>query len=259
MVFSHHDGTKLWFDADVSVKIQEQLGADLIVAFDDHESPFWDHDMTKISLERTSRWGVASLKAQTRKDQLMYGVVHGGHYEDLRKFSAGFTDKYFPAIAIGGSYTSKDVLYRTLDWCVPSFQEDKPRHLLGIGEVQDLFEGVSRGMDFFDCVAPTRRGRHGTFYISPENGGRKENNFTLSIYNHKFRLDPLPIDPNCVCYTCIHFTRAYIRHLFMANELLAQRLGSYHNVYFIVNLMKRIREAILDGRFNLIKSEWLDK
>jgi queuine tRNA-ribosyltransferase/7-cyano-7-deazaguanine tRNA-ribosyltransferase len=255
--YSHIDGSKHWFDADVSIAAQEKLGADLIVAFDDHESPLWDHETTAVSVERTNRWGLASLAAQKRDDQLMYGVVHGGWYEDLRKASAAFTDKYFPAVAIGGSYTSKDVLYAVLDWTVPFFQEDKPRHLLGIGEVQDLFEGVARGMDFFDCVAPTRRGRHGNLYISPKNGGRKENNFTMQITNEQYKLDSKPLDPGCECLTCQNYTRAYLRHLFVADEILAQRLGSYHNVYFIVNLMKQIRESILEGSFEQLRSEWI--
>jgi len=129
--------------------------------------------------------------------------------------------------------------------------------LLGIGEVEDLFEGVARGIDFFDCVAPTRRGRHGNLYISPKNGGRKENNFTMQITNAKFTLDTDPIDLECECHTCQNYTRAYLRHLFKADELLAQRLGSIHNVYFIVNLVKRIRESILDRSFDLFKNEWL--
>lgn len=255
--YSHIDGSRRWFDAAVSIEMQEKMGADLIVAFDDHESPLWNYEMTKVSLDRTHRWGLASLQAHTRKDQLMYGIVHGGAFEQLRKESAEFVNKHFEAISIGGSYTSKDVLYTTLDWCVPYFDEGKPRHLLGIGEVQDLFEGISRGMDLFDCVAPTRRGRHGTFYVSPQNGGKKENNFVMQITNAKFTLDTDPIDPGCHCYTCQHFTRSYIRHLFMADELLAQRLGSYHNVYFIVNLVKRIREAIKEGSFAHLKQEWL--
>ncbi|MEK7604969.1 MAG: tRNA guanosine(34) transglycosylase Tgt [Patescibacteria group bacterium] len=257
--YSHIDGSKHWFDADVSIQAQEKLGADLIVAFDDHESPLWDYQTTRVSLERTNRWALASLAAQKRQDQLMYGVVHGGYYEDLRHESAKFTDKYFPAVSIGGSYTSKQVLRNVLDWCVPYFQDDKPRHLLGIGEVEDLFEGVARGIDFFDCVAPTRRGRHGNLYISPGNGGRKENNFTIQITNAKYALDQDPIDPGCECLTCQHYTRAYLRHLFVADELLAQRLGSYHNVYFIVNLVKRIRESILQESFQQLKAEWLGR
>lgn len=123
--------------------------------------------------------------------------------------------------------------------------------------MEDLFEGVARGIDFFDCVAPTRRGRHGNLYISPKNGGRKENNFTMQITNAKFTLDTDPIDLECECHTCQNYTRAYLRHLFKADELLAQRLGSIHNVYFIVNLVKRIRESILDRSFDLFKNEWL--
>lgn len=255
--YSHIDGSKHWFDADVSIKAQEDLGADLIVAFDDHESPLWDYQTTLVSLERTNRWGLASLAAQKRQDQLMYGVIHGGHFEDLRVASAKFTDKYFPAISIGGSYTSKNVLYQTLGWVMPHVQDDKPRHLLGIGEVQDLFEGVAAGVDFFDCVAPTRRGRHGNLYISPGAGGRKENNFTMQITNERFTLDAGPIDKDCQCMTCLTYTRAYLRHLFKADEILAQRLGSYHNVYFIVNLMKKIRESILEESFQELKSSWL--
>ncbi|GIW57704.1 MAG: tRNA-guanine(34) transglycosylase [Candidatus Dojkabacteria bacterium] len=255
--YSHIDGSKKRLDPEISVRLQEEIGADLIVAFDDHESPLWNYQDTKRSLERTNRWGILSLQSQKRKDQLMYGVVHGGIYEDLRIASAKFTDKYFGALAIGGSYTSKEVLYTVIDWCVPYFSEDKPRHLLGIGEVQDLFESIARGIDFFDCVAPTRRGRHGNLYISPENGGSRENNFTLQITNAQYTFDKNPIDPGCWCYTCRNYSRAYLRHLFVADELLAQRLGSYHNVYFIVNLVKRIREAILNGCFLSLKSQWL--
>jgi len=255
--YSHIDGSKRWFDAEVSIKLQEQLGADLIVAFDDHESPLWDYETTQVSLERTNRWALQSLAAQKRKDQLMYGVVHGGMYQDLREASAKFTEKYFEAVAIGGSYTSKDILYKVMEWSLKHFSEEKPRHMLGIGEVQDLFEGIARGIDFFDCVAPTRRGRHGNLYISPQNGGRKENNFTLQITNAQFALDENPLDPGCECFTCQHYTRAYLRHLFMADEILGQRLASIHNVYFIVNLVKRIRESILEERFIELKKEWL--
>jgi queuine tRNA-ribosyltransferase/7-cyano-7-deazaguanine tRNA-ribosyltransferase len=255
--YSHIDGSKRWFDAEVSITLQEQLGADLIVAFDDHESPLWDYETTQVSLERTNRWALQSLASQKRKDQLMYGVVHGGMYQDLREASAKFTEKYFEAVAIGGSYTSKEVLYKVMEWSLPHFSPEKPRHMLGIGEVQDIFEGIARGIDFFDCVAPTRRGRHGNLYISPENGGRKENTFTLQITNAQFVLDKDPIDPGCTCFTCQHYTRAYLRHLFMADELLGQRLASIHNVYFIVNLVKRIRESILDGSFTDLKTSWL--
>ena len=256
--FSHLNGNKEWFDAEKSIKIQEKLGADLIVAFDDHESPLWDYETTKLSLERTSRWAMRSLETHKRTDQLMYGIVHGGHYEELRKFSAQFTNKYFEAISIGGSYTSKAVLLQMIASCVPYFDEEKPRHLLGIGEIEDVFEAISLGMDFFDCVAPTRRARHGSLFIHPKNGGRKQNSFTLYITNRKFQTDPQPIDPDCPCYVCQNFTRAYLHHLFAANELLAFQLATYHNLFFITSLMSQIREAIGQGNFHLLKSEWLD-
>jgi queuine tRNA-ribosyltransferase len=256
--YSHINGDKKRLDPEISIRLQEEIGADLIVQFDDHESPLWNHEQTAQSLERSNRWGIESLKAQKRSDQLMYGVTHGGIFEDLRVASAKFTDTHFPAIAIGGAYTSKEILYKVIEWSVPHFSDDKPRHLLGIGEVQDIFEAVSLGLDFFDCVAPTRRGRHGNVYISPTNGGHPNNNFTLQMTNAKYTLDQNPIDPGCLCFTCQHFTRAYIRHLFTADELLAQRLGSIHNVYFIVTLTKQIRQAILDGRFHELKKTWLE-
>lgn len=255
--YSHIDGHMEWFDAEKSIAIQEKLGADLIVAFDDHESPLWDYETTKLSVERTNRWALASLSAQTRDDQLMYGVVHGGHFPDLRIESAKFTNKYFEALAIGGSYSSKEIMYSMIEACVVHFDREKPRHLLGIAEVQDLFEGVARGMDFFDCVAPTRRGRHGSLYISPTTGGTTKNNFIMPIKNAKYITDPSPIDPECTCYTCQHYTRAYLSHLFRADELLGQRLGALHNVHFIINLARQIRQAILEDRFSELKNEWL--
>lgn len=256
--YSHLNGNKEWFDAQKSIEIQEKLGADLIVAFDDHESPLWDYETTKLSLERTSRWAITSLKTLKRKDQLMYGVVHGGRFDELRKFSAEFTNKYFDAIAIGGSYTSKEIFLQMISSCVKYFDEEKPRHLLGIGEIEDVFESVSRGMDFFDCVAPTRKARHGSLFIHPKNGGRKQNSFTMHITNKKFQTDSDPIDPDCTCFVCQNFTRAYIHHLFSVNELLAYQLATNHNLFFITSLMSSIRDSIGEGSFHLLKSEWLD-
>lgn len=255
--YSYVDGHEEWFDSKKSIEIQEKLGADLIVAFDDHESPLWDYEMTKISLERSNRWGLESLKAQTRDDQLMYGVVHGGMFEDLRKSSAEFVNAHFQAVSIGGSYASKESLYKVIDWCVPFFDEEKPRHLLGIAEIGDLFEAVERGMDFFDCVAPTRRGRHGSLYVSPSAGGTVKNNFILPIKKSEHAVSSLPIDPSCSCYTCTHYTRSYVSHLFKADELLGQRLGALHNVHFVINLAKKIRKAILEDRFGELKEEWI--
>lgn len=254
--FSHIDGSKHRFNPKIAITMQEKIGADLIVAFDDHESPLWHYEETKRSLDRTNRWGLESLSAHTRKDQVMYGVVHGGMFEDLRKTSAQFTDKHFQAIAIGGSYSSKETLYRVVDWCVPYFAPEKPRHLLGIAEIPDLFEAIERGMDLFDCVAPTRRGRHGNMYISPESGGNKKNSFSTSITNAKYTYDPKPIDAWCRCYVCKNYTRSYISHLYRADEILGKRLGTYHNVAFIIQLVKEIRNAILEDQFSVMKEKW---
>lgn len=255
--YSHLDGSERFLSPELAIKMQEKIGADLIVEFDDHESPLWDFEQTKKSLERTNRWGLASLSAQTRSDQLMYGVIHGGVFKDLRTQSAQFTDKHFGAIAIGGSYTSKTVLYNVIDWTMPLVAADKPRHLLGIGEIQDVFEGVSRGIDLFDCVAPTRRARHGNIYVQPKNGGKKSNNFTVQITGSKYALDKKPLDPGCECYTCQNFTRAYVSHLIKAKELLGFRLASYHNVYFLTNVMSQICDAIKSGTFAKLKQAWL--
>ncbi len=197
--YSHLNGDEYRLTPESSIQIQEKLGADLIVAFDDHESPLWGHEETFESLERTNRWALRSLSAKKRDDQLMYGVVHGGMFRDLREESARFTDKHFEAIAIGGSYTSKQVLHDVIDWVMPLVDEAKPRHLLGIGEVADLFEGVSRGVDFFDCVAPTRRARHGNIYSSEKSSMGKH--FTIQITNSQYKADLSPLDPRCKCYT----------------------------------------------------------
>lgn len=257
--YSHLDGSKHRLDPKTSIEMQEKLGADLIVAFDDHESPLWDHAQTQFSLERSNRWGLESLKVHKRTDQLMYGVVHGGLFEDLRIESAQFTDKHFDAISIGGSYSTRERLYKVLEWTVPYFAENKPRHLLGIGEIVDMFEAVERGIDLFDCVAATRRARHGSVYISLKNGGSaKKNSFAMQLTNSAFTLDQNPIDPGCECYTCQHFTRSYLSHLFKADELLGHRLATYHNVYFLTHLMEQMRTAIGEGRFVELKKKWIE-
>jgi len=255
--YSHLDGSEHRLTPEISIRIQEKLGADLIVCFDDHESPLWNYEQTKQSMERSHRWSWESLKAHKRQDQLMYGVTHGGVYEDLRVESAKFIDKYFAAVAIGGAYTSKEILYKVIDWSVPHFAESKPRHLLGIAEIVDLFNGVERGMDLYDCVAATRRARHGSIYVSPANGGNAGNNFVFQITNEKYKLDSEPLDPGCECYACVNFSIAYVNHLFKANELLGMRLATYHNVYFVSSLMRQMREAIEGRRFEELKILWI--
>lgn len=253
---SHIDGSTQYLSPETSIAIQEKIGADLIVAFDDLESPNYDYKRTKESLEMTYRWELRSKKAHKRKDQLLYGVTHGGQFKDLRIESARFVDEHFDAIALGGAHLSKANLYDVIDWTTDIVSEQKPRHLLGIGEVDDLFEGIERGIDTFDCVIPTRIGRTGFFFISPPIGNMK-NRFRTDIDKPEYAKDQKPLDPNCNCYACQNFTRGYIHHLFRARELLSYNLLSLHNVHFLVNLTKQIRQSILDDKFQNLKKKWL--
>ena len=277
---SHIDGSRHKLTPESSIAIQEKLGADLIIAFDDLESPTYSYEQTKKSLDLTNRWELRSKKAQKRKDQLLYGVTHGGKFEELRRQSAQFVNKNFDAIALGGAHANKRNLYEVVEWTVDELDEDKPRHLLGIGEVDDIFEGVERGVDTFDCVIPTRLGRMGQVFVSPSGldlrfgeppgsekalAGRRppignvKNRFRYDITKSKFASDKKPIDPKCSCYVCKSFSRAYINHLFRSRELLAYTLATYHNVYFMVNLTNKIRGSILDKKFSTLKKAWLDR
>lgn len=260
---SHIDGSSHMLSPESSIAIQEKLGADLIVAFDDLESPTYSEAETLTSLELTEKWLLRSLKAQKRKDQLLYGVTHGGQFENLRKKSAEFVNSHFDAIALGGAHASKKNLYEVVEWTVseldedlPAGRQDKPRHLLGIGEVDDIFEAVERGIDTFDCVIQTRLGRMGHVFTSPKEGNVK-NRFRFDITKSKFATDLKPIDENCGCYVCKSYPRAYINHLFRSKELLAYTLASYHNVYFTVHLTDKIRESIIAGNFEKLKESWI--
>lgn len=269
---SHLDGSKHILTPENSIKIQYQLGADLMVVFDDHESARHSKAEMLRSVELTERWGLRSLAEYSKRvgvnlshlegehistPPLLYGVAHGGTHQDLRIKSAKFIDKYFDAIAIGGIYGDHKQLCQIIEWVTEEVSGDKPRHLLGIGEVEDLFNGIKGGMDFFDCVAPTRRARFGSLYISSTSEGKIQNSFTMSIRQSKFTSDKKPIDPSCKCYTCQNFSRGYLRHLYMSGEILYHNLATYHNVYFIINLVKQIREAIKEKRFNKLKLLWL--
>lgn len=264
---SHLDGSKHILTPEKSMQIQANLGADLVVAFDDHESSHFTYNELKKSLELTERWAIRSLEAyrkstsqvqRTRpaRSAFIFGVIHGGLNKDLRIKSAKFTDKHFPAIAIGGIYGKRVQLYQLVDWVTDTASPEKPKHLLGIGEIEDLFEAVERGIDLFDCVGPTRRARNGSIYISSPIGSPK-NNFTLSIVNSQFKSIPKPLDPKCRCYTCQNFSRAYLRHLFMAREILFHQLATYHNIYFITKLMEKIRKSIGNGQFQKLKDKWI--
>jgi len=239
---SHIDGSAQRFTPEKSIQIQENLGADIIMAFDECCDPN-DHAYSKIAMERTHRWAERCLRAKTHPDQALFGIIQGGVNPELRAESAQFIAGLpFPGIAIGGLSVgeSKEEMYSTLDLVTPLLPEDKPRYLMGVGTPEDLINGIARGVDIFDCVLPTRLARHNAAF-SPE--GR------LNLMNLAFGRDPRPIDETCQCYTCRTFTRAYLRHLIMAKELLAGTLLSIHNLHTLVQLVKEMRQMIVNGTF----------
>lgn len=238
---SHLDGSRHFFTPEKSIKIQEDLGADIIFAFDECTSPLANYDYTKKSLKRTHEWAIRCLKAKKRKDQALFGIVQGGEYKDLREESAGFISGLpFDGIGIGGSLgkTKKD-MFKILKWVYRFLPEEKPRHLLGIGKPEDFKNCVKLGVDLFDCVWPTRLARRGALLVKK---GK------INIENAKYVKDFSPIEKGCQCYTCLNFTRAYLSHLFRAKELLAYRLATIHNLHFTLNLVGKIREDILSGK-----------
>ncbi len=254
---SHLDGSPHLLTPEASIHIQTQLGADLIVAFDECTSPLDDYDYTKEAMERTHRWAARSLEAFARHGsdaQRLYGIVQGGAFRDLREASAAAISAMpFWGYCIGGSLgKSKADMYDILDWTLPLLPADRPRHLLGIGEVEDLFQGVARGIDTFDCIVPTRWARTGWLMLSPQ-ALREEHpkqplaRPRLNIFNALHTDSPAPIDPYCDCPTCQRYSRGYLRHLFKAKELLAYHLATVHNIAYYVRLMAQIRAAIVEG------------
>ena len=249
---SHIDGSTHYFTPERSIRIQESLGADIIMAFDECSDPN-DHEYSRVAMERTHYWAERCLKAKRRADQALFAIVQGGVSADLRAESAKFIASLgTPGIAIGGLSVgeTKDEMHAMLDVVTPLLPEDKPRYLMGVGTPEDLINGVARGIDIFDCVLPTRLARHHSAF-SPE--GR------LNLMNATFARDASPIDDTCDCYTCKTFTRAYIRHLIVAKELLAGTLLSIHNLRALIRLMESIRGYIADGTFESRVPELLEQ
>jgi queuine tRNA-ribosyltransferase len=249
---SHLNGDTHYITPEKSIEIQHNIGADIIFAFDECTSPIESYKYQQEALVRTHSWAEKSLqyhKSKTNsKTQALFGIVQGGRFEDLRKDSAakiGSMD--FDGFGIGGSFAKED-MNTAVKWVNEILPEEKPRHLLGIGEPEDLFEGVIAGVDLFDCVLPTRLGRNGTLYTRQ---GK------IHIENTKYREDFTPIDEGCECYTCKNYTRAYVAHLFRAKEMLAGTLASTHNLYFIVNLVKKMRQGIIDGNILELRDNFL--
>ena len=252
---SHHDGSLHRFTPERSMEIQHKLGADIIFAFDECTSPGADYDYQKEAMDRTHRWAKRSLAAH-RQDidanmkQGIYGIVQGGRYEDLRLESAReLASMDFDGYGIGGSFSKEDIL-GILEKVDGELPDEKPRHLLGIGEPEDIFIGVAAGIDTFDCVLPTRNGRNATVYTY---SGK------TSLERAEYTEDFTPIDPDCDCFVCKRYTCAYIRHLFKSGEMLAGVLASAHNMRFLTRLTENIRASILDGTFEQYRADFLKK
>ncbi|MBD3313673.1 tRNA guanosine(34) transglycosylase Tgt [Candidatus Woesearchaeota archaeon] len=239
-----------------SIRVQEKLGADMILVLDECTSPLSDKEYVAKSLQRTHEWA-KQCKELHQTDQALAGIVQGSHWRDLREKSAQYLASLgFDSYAIGGSLgKSKNDMHNILEWVMPNLPEDKPRHLLGIGVVEDIFEAVARGIDLFDCVTPTRMARMGYAYVNPPSG-TKQNRYRFKLISIKFANDHKPLDPECKCRVCRKYTRAYIHHLLKVNEILGHNLLSYHNTYFFMELMRNIREAIEYGQFEKMKKGW---
>lgn len=240
---SHLNGDKLFISPEKAMEIQNALGSDIMMAFDECPPHPAEHSYVKQSLERTTRWAERCLQSHRNSDrQALFAIVQGGMYEDLRKQSAtDLTSMDFPGYAIGGLSVGepKPLMYEVLDYTVPLLPAAKPRYLMGVGSPDALLEGSIRGIDMFDCVLPTRIARNGTTMTS---GGR------LVVRNAKYAEDFGPLDPQCDCYTCKNYSRAYIRHLLRANETFGIRLTTYHNLHFLLQLMRDVRQAIAEDR-----------
>ncbi len=239
---SHIDGSEHRFTPEKAIAIQENLGADIIVCLDECAVPD-DYDYNVQALARTHAWAARCKAAKTRHDQALFGIVQGGIFPDLREQSARFlTELGFDGYAIGGLSVgeTKEQMHAVLDVLDPLLPTEQPRYLMGVGTSGDLMEGVARGMDMFDCVLPTRMAR---------NGGALTRTGRLNLRNACFADDPGPIEPGCTCYACAHFSRAYIRHLVTANEILGAHLLTLHNLHLMLTIAREIRDAILAGRF----------
>ncbi|ARK20411.1 tRNA guanosine(34) transglycosylase Tgt [Sporosarcina sp. P26b] len=251
---NHINGDKLFLSPEKAMEIQNDLGADIMMAFDECPPFPATHEYMKASVERTSRWAERCLEAHGRpNDQGLFGIVQGGEFEDLRKQSArDLVSMDFPGYAIGGLSVGepKDIMNKVLDYTTPLLPQDKPRYLMGVGSPDSLIDGAIRGIDMFDCVLPTRIARNGTLMTSE---GR------LVVKNAKYERDFGPLDPNCDCYACKNYSRAYIRHLIRAGETFGIRLTSYHNLHFLLNLMEQVRQAIREDRLGDFREEFFEQ
>lgn len=269
---SHIDGSLRRFTAEIAINIQRKLGADIIMAWDECTPDNVGISYAHKALGHTHKWAKESLIAHKKNNilyeypQYLFGIIQGAEYRELREESARvISEMDFDGIAIGGESIgyNMETTKKILKWIAPLIPEKKPHYTMGVGySPMDLFDVVEHGIDMFDCVAPTRIARNGTLYISPDTkiklkSSQHQKKHTLTITNSRFKEDKNPIDSTCLCYTCSNYSRAYIHHLFKANEMLGYRLATIHNVHFMLNLMREIQLAILEDRFLKFKCKWI--
>lgn len=264
---SHWDGSLHTFTPERSMQYQWILGSDIHIAFDDCTSYPVTEKVARASMNRTHRWALESLhahqtlasKANSRPYQALYGSIQGSVFEDLRKESAKFiTSQDFDGFAVGGVSVgeTKEEMRSVMDWVVPFLPPSKPRHLLGVGELDDVFALIEHGFDTFDCVQPTRLARMGFLYVGNDTLGSRSDH-TIDIQKQVYTDQFVPIDEMCHCYTCTHFTRSYLHHLFKVRELFGYRLATIHNIFFMNKLVREIRLAIQNDSFVALKEKWI--
>jgi queuine tRNA-ribosyltransferase len=241
---SHIDGSRFFLGPEESMAIQRTLGSDIVMAFDECTPYPADYKTAEKSMRQTTSWEAVSRDQKLNDGQQLFGIVQGSMYKDLREESAkSLVDIGFEGYAIGGLSVGEpeEMMYDVLDWTIPYLPEEKPHYLMGVGTPKQLVEAVARGVDMFDCVIPTRLARHGSAYVS--------NGTTIPVKAGRYSEDFTPIDKNCNCYCCKNFTKAYVRHLLNVGEILGMRLLTIHNLYYFINLMKKIREALDNDNF----------
>jgi queuine tRNA-ribosyltransferase len=252
---SHLDGSKHFFTPEKVIQIQRSIGSDIMMVLDECAPYPCDYEYAKKSVQLTSNWAILNKKAFSESEpkyghkQFLFGIIQGSIYKDLRKKSAeDLLELDFDSYAIGGLAVGEptELMYELVDYTTDLMPENRPRYLMGVGRPENILESVALGVDMFDCVMPTRNARNANVFTW---------NGTLSMRNAKYKDDFKPLDENCGCYTCRNFTRAYLRHLFVAEELLALELASVHNLYFYLELVRKAREKIIDGTFNEWKNQ----
>ncbi|MCF0117211.1 MAG: tRNA guanosine(34) transglycosylase Tgt [Bacilli bacterium] len=250
---SHLDGSKLFMSPEIAIGIEEKLGADIIMSFDECPPYPVTHRYMEDSVNRTLRWAKRGKDAHKREDQALFGIVQGGEFPDLRKYCAEELAKMdFPGYSIGGTSIGepKDVMFKMVEYTVPYLPKDKPRYLMGVGSIDYILEGIAMGVDMFDCVLPTRIARHGALMTSK---GR------VNIRDAKYKTDFTPLDEECDCYCCKNYTKAYLNHLYKCDETFGKRLLSIHNIRFLIHMMEEARQAIKEDRFGDFKKEFIEK